>query len=241
MSNLREKLFAAANLRRVSGTLPYPVALFRFLSIYLQYDESDVLARIVSFLRRNGIRLTVFVTGGSLARKCAEVRALAALGCEIGLHGFRHYSPDRISPRLFETDLTRCLAAFRAQSLNPRGYRAPNLAMRTDAYPILRRHGVTCSSSVMLPREGLDPMELGVHFQDFPIILERPSPEEARCAMREHIIGGNILCLHPYGLLHPRFHAMLASLMRERGVEPITLAEKASGRQGPCMTLDLGT
>jgi peptidoglycan/xylan/chitin deacetylase (PgdA/CDA1 family) len=241
MSNLREKLHAAVNLRQVSGAIPYPLALLRFLRIYLRYDESIVLAQIADFLRRNGIRLTVFVTGASLARRCAEARAFADLGCEIGLHGFRHYSPNRVSQRCFEDDLARCLAAFNAHSLNPRGYRAPNLAMRADAYPILRRRGVAYSSSVMLPRKGLEPMELGVHFQDFPIILERHSPEEARRAIREHIMSGHILCLHPYGLFHPRFHGMLAGLVREMATEPITLAEKATGGQGPCMTLDLGT
>ncbi len=184
--------------------------------------------------------MTLFLTGAFVGKNAGWSSKMQGLGCEIGLHGYRHLSPNRLSKAGFENDLRRCIRAFREAGLPFNGYRAPNLAMTPGCYPILRRLGVAYSSSLLCSGASRDPMERCIAFMDVPLVLHDPGPGEIREALRPHLLPGAILCFHPYGLLGTRHGRVTRQLLVDSGLRTVTIAEQLRGAQGLAISVDFG-
>ena len=157
MSTLREKWHAGLNVWRTSGGLSAPSALLRFYRCATRCDAATTRAYLEGLVR-NGLQITVFATGSFIEKNTGWALRMQGLGCEIGLHGYHHLSPNRMTPARFETDLQRCIAAFRRAGISFSGYRAPNLAMAPGCYPVLRRLGIAYSSSLLCSLSPLPPV-----------------------------------------------------------------------------------
>ncbi len=239
MSTLLEKWHAVLNVHRTPGYPPLPVALLRLRSLFREYRESDTRG-LIERLAGDGVRITVFMTGALLERHAAWAVRIQGMGCEVGLHGYRHHSPDRMSAGLFEDDLRRCIMAFEKAGIAFSGYRAPNLAMTTGCYPVLRRLGIAYSSSMLCSKSPNDPMERCISFMDVPLVLHKPNPADIECALRPHLLAGRVLCLHPYGLLGTRYGPVTRRLLLDSGLRAVTMAEQLRGAEGLCISVDFG-
>ncbi|MCC6450368.1 MAG: hypothetical protein IT574_07395, partial [Candidatus Aureabacteria bacterium] len=120
------------------------------------------------------------------------------------------------------------------------GYRAPNLAMTTGCYPVLRRLGIAYSSSMLCSKSPNDPMERCISFMDVPLVLHKPNPADIECALRPHLLAGRVLCLHPYGLLGTRYGPVTRRLLLDSGLRAVTMAEQLRGAEGLCISVDFG-
>ena len=119
----------------------------------------ELTAHYLDFLRRHDSKGTFFVVG-EVARALPElVRRIAGEGHEIGCHSDRHVPLDRLDPSAFGADLSRNLKALASAGVQAvRGYRAPCFSLTEAtrwAYPILKAHGFTYSSSVLPARNPL--------------------------------------------------------------------------------------
>lgn len=239
MSTLREKWHAGLNVWRTSGGLSAPSALLRFYRCATRCDAATTRAYLEGLVR-NGLRITVFATGSFIEKNTDWALRMQGLGCEIGLHGYHHLSPNRMAPARFEADLKRCIAAFRRAGISFSGYRAPNLAMAPGCYPVLRRLGIAYSSSLLCSAARLDPMERCIAFMDVPLILHDPGPEEIAHTLRPHLLPGRVLCVHPYGFLGTRHGPVTRQLLLDCDLRTITIAEQLRGDEGLALSVDFG-
>lgn len=239
MSTLLEKWHAVLNVHRSPGYPSLPVALLRLRRLFREYREPDTLG-LIERLARDGIVMTVFMTGALMERYAAWAVKIQGMGCEVGLHGYRHHSPNRMSADRFEDDLRRCILAFRRAGVAFSGYRAPNLAMTAGCYAILKRLGIAYSSSVLCSGAPGDPMERCIALMDIPLILHNPDAAGVGEALRPHLLAGSILCIHPYGLLGTRYGPVTRQLFLDSGLRAITIAEQLRGAEGLCISVDFG-
>lgn len=108
---------------------------------------------ILAFLKKYNSHCTFF-TVGDIARAYPEIIAeIVAHGHEIALHSNLHETINNQTPIEFEYDLAQNIESLiKAGASNIIGYRAPvfSLTPQTQwAYPILAKHGVKYSSSVL--------------------------------------------------------------------------------------------
>jgi len=122
------------------------------------YDLAEATTRLLGVLARYDARAVFFVVGRLIHDQPDVVRAIAAAGHEIGLHGYSHEHLDRLTDdglASFEADLTEVEAALeRLTGRRPRCFRAPYLLeprfYRREVNDILRRHGYTWVSNLEL-------------------------------------------------------------------------------------------
>ena len=111
------------------------------------------IADILTFLEAHRLTATFYIMGWVAARYPETVRSIAAAGHEIGYHSYYHQLPENQTPEAFEADLERGLSLLRnitGQSVTH--YRAPRFSLGFHTgwvIPILLKHGITTSSSVM--------------------------------------------------------------------------------------------
>lgn len=239
MSTLLEKWHAVLNVHLTPGYPCLPVSLVRLHRLFKEYRESDTLG-LIERLARDGIVTTVFMTGALVERYMDWALKIQSMGCELGLHGYYHHSPNRMSANRFEDDLRRCILAFQRAGIAFSGYRAPNLAFPRDYYPVLKRLGIAYSSSVLCSGAPHDPMERCIAFMDVPLILHNPGADGIQEALRPHLLAGKILCFHPYGLLGVRYGTVTRQLLLDSGLRTSTIAEQLLGAEGLCLSVDFG-
>ena len=239
MSTLLEKWHAVLNVHRSPGYPPLPAALLRLRRLFKEYHEPDTLG-LIERLARDGIVMTVFMTGALMERYTAWAVKIQGMGCEVGLHGYRHHSPNRMSADRFEDDLRRCIHAFQRAGIAFSGYRAPNLAMTTGCYAILKRLGIAYSSSVLCSGAPDDPIERCIAFMDVPLVLHAPGAADIKEALRPHLLPGRILCFHPYGLLGTRYGPVARQILLDSGLRAITITQQLRGAEGLCISVDFG-
>jgi len=239
VSTLREKWHAGLNVRKTSGGLSPLGALLRFHRCFRGYDPAATRAYLER-LAREGVRMTLFLTGSFVGEHADWALKMQELGCEIGLHGFRHLSPNRLSAAGFEGDLRRCIRAFREARLSFSGYRAPTLAMSLPCYPVLKRMGIAYSSSWLCADAPDEPLERCIAFMDVPFILHHPGEDAVRETLLPHLSAGKILCLHPYGLLGTRYGPITRRLLLDSGLRAVTIAEQLRGAEGLSVSVDFG-
>ena len=112
-----------------------------------------MVERLLAFLDETKAKITFFTTGPVAVRYKSLVGEIASEGHEIASHSFWHKPLDEYAPKEFEDDLQQTLEALVSAGAGAvRGFRAPVVSMTAHtvwAYPVLARHGILYSSSVL--------------------------------------------------------------------------------------------
>jgi peptidoglycan-N-acetylglucosamine deacetylase len=167
----------------------------------------SVTDRLLELLADRNVTATVFVVGGLAERSPALIRAIAAAGHEIALHGHEHVAIDQLGERGFVADVERGKATLEDLTGGAvRGYRAPlfSLTSRTPWAPgRLARLGFAYSSSVLPapnPIRGYPGAPRGpFRWRAGP--LELPCPLLGRSRLTLPFLGGVYLRYLPRWLL----------------------------------------
>jgi peptidoglycan/xylan/chitin deacetylase (PgdA/CDA1 family) len=129
-----------------------------------EYGAHVGIHRILDLLAEKAIPATFFVPAHTAASFPAEVRAIAAAGHEIALHGYCHETPVGRS-RAEELDLLRRsidkLRSTLGARYAPKGYRSPSWDLSENTIGCLEELGLAYDSSMMaddfrpyVPRRG---------------------------------------------------------------------------------------
>ncbi|WP_420266496.1 polysaccharide deacetylase family protein [Candidatus Magnetominusculus dajiuhuensis] len=110
-------------------------------------------AKILSLLRRYGVKATFFVLGYIAANEPALIKEIAGEGHELATHGFFHRRVYEMSEMEFDADIGRSIEAISTITKAPvLGFRAPEWSIRRAnfwAFDVLRRHGIEYDSSLV--------------------------------------------------------------------------------------------
>lgn len=118
----------------------------------LSRGEFEVVGspRVLSLLRRKGIRATFFVPGHTALAFPDLVKQMRDEGHEIGHHGWVHECPPDDDPVAERALLERGLDALdRVAGVRPIGYRAPNCDVSRHTLGILKARGFEYDSSYL--------------------------------------------------------------------------------------------
>jgi peptidoglycan-N-acetylglucosamine deacetylase len=129
------------------------------------------LPRILSLLKRNGLRATFYVPGWTAEHHQEAIADVAQAGHELGHHGHLHLRSDRVSPAHQEEEVEMGMTALKALGVNPVGYRSPAWELTPETFRLLVEHRFLYDSSCMgddrpyvEEYEGLEILELPVHW-----------------------------------------------------------------------------
>src|SRR5260221_5259040 len=97
--------------------------------------------RLLKLFARLGIKTTWFIPGHSIETFPAEMKAVAAAGHEIGIHGYSHENPIAMTREQEMAGLDKCIALGTQRSgRRPNGYVAPWSELSTVTHqPLLER------------------------------------------------------------------------------------------------------
>ncbi|MGE0845817.1 MAG: polysaccharide deacetylase family protein [Flavobacteriaceae bacterium] len=110
-----------------------------------------VVPRFLDICARLDLPLTVFVVGADAARKenAGALKKIAAAGCEIGNHSFRHepwlhlYSRTELEEEIESAEK----AIEKATGKRPAGFRGPGFSVSPDVLSVLTRRGYAYDAS----------------------------------------------------------------------------------------------
>ena len=196
--------------------------------------------KIINISLKFNHKYTLFITGAFIVRFSGQVKKLSELGHEIGYHSYNHVSSLWLSDKEFENDIARGKKLFYDLGLKLNGYRAPNLMFDDNHYFILRKFGLRYSSSKYFNRPFYEIInnfyEIPVGFMDAIDYCVNSSSD----GLRRSFYPNNIHLYHPYGLLSDKNEQKLLSIFTSIDVPIITISELLNGKEGMCITIDIG-
>ena len=108
--------------------------------------------KILSILKKNGIKATFFILGMVAENYPGLVEHIKSMGHEIATHGYSHKRVYTMTPQAFREDLKKSTDILYRITRQPvRGYRAPEWSIRDDslwALDILKQEGFEYDSSM---------------------------------------------------------------------------------------------
>lgn len=114
------------------------------------YGARVAVPRILSLLKKHGIRATFFVPADTIRRHKEVVREIHANGHEIGHHGDLHESPAHLEPdeerRILEAGIREIENAI---GECPKGYRSPAWDLSPNSVGLFEEVGFLYDSSLM--------------------------------------------------------------------------------------------
>jgi peptidoglycan/xylan/chitin deacetylase (PgdA/CDA1 family) len=143
-----DNLGEAADLER--GLWPAGAPLGRHPSVTV------VLPRLLDELAALGLRATFCVEALNCELYPDAIRAIAAGGHEVALHGWRHERWDALPAAREDELLGRGREAFAALGIDVRGFRPPGGALTERSRALLERHGLRWCSPAGERRERRD-------------------------------------------------------------------------------------
>jgi polysaccharide deacetylase family protein (PEP-CTERM system associated) len=167
----------------------------------------DVIDQLLEFLAARSIRGTFFVVGELAASMSSAVRAIAAGGHEIGLHGWQHRPLPEIEAATLLADLRRGRDTLEQLAQQPViGFRAPMFSLVPDAHAALDalvESGFTYSSSVLPARSMLwgDPTAPRHPFRWPNGLHELPCPIATFAGLANPYLGGAYLRVLPHAFV----------------------------------------
>jgi len=106
--------------------------------------------RILSLLRKHGMRCTWFIPGFTLETYSAQCRQILDDGHEIAHHGWTHVPPNAMTAEAEEAGLLRANEQIHKLSGHyARGYRSPSWDLSPHSIGFLVKHGFVYDSSLM--------------------------------------------------------------------------------------------
>jgi len=106
--------------------------------------------RMLKMFERLGIKTTFFVPGHSIETFPEQIKAVAAAGHEIGLHGYSHENPIAMTPEQEEVVLDHCIKLITdITGKAPTGYVAPWWEFSNVTNELLLKKGIKYDHSLM--------------------------------------------------------------------------------------------
>ena len=106
--------------------------------------------RLLQLLDRFGIKATWFIPGHSIETFPEQIKAVAAAGHEIGVHGYSHENPIAMTPEQEEIVLDRCIDLItQVGGRRPTGYVAPWWEFSPVTSELLLKKGIKYDHSLM--------------------------------------------------------------------------------------------
>ena len=106
--------------------------------------------RLLQLLDRFGIKATWFIPGHSIETFPEQIKAVAAAGHEIGVHGYSHENPIAMTPEQEEVVLDRCIDLItQLGGKRPTGYVAPWWEFSPVTSELLLKKGIKYDHSLM--------------------------------------------------------------------------------------------
>jgi peptidoglycan/xylan/chitin deacetylase (PgdA/CDA1 family) len=198
------------------------------------YGARVGLPLILDALKRHAVKATFFVVGQNVERYPDRIRRILDEGHEIGVHGYTHTPPQRLTPAEEEAELVKALDLLRGVGADVTGYRSPSWDVSPVTLDLLDKHGFLYSSQMMAdirpyrhPANKVIELPIQWLLDDWPFFafgigeMGRPiqSASTAEQAWLEeldgiHALGGHfILTMHPQVIGRPGRVAMLDRLI----------------------------
>jgi peptidoglycan/xylan/chitin deacetylase (PgdA/CDA1 family) len=135
-----------------------------------RYGPRVAVPLILSMLERHGFKATFFVPGKVAEDYPETLKTIANAGHELGVHGYTHVSPTKLSATEEEESIVRSreiLEGFGGGKVV--GYRSPSWEFSQHTLGFLTKHGFTYSSNYMddihpYLHPGTDVVELPIHW-----------------------------------------------------------------------------
>ena len=106
--------------------------------------------RLLKLFERKNIRTTWFVPGHSAETFPEQMKAVAAAGHEIGIHGYSHENPIAMTPKQEEDVLDKCIDVIgKLAGKAPTGYVAPWWEFSNVTNELLLKKGIKYDHSLM--------------------------------------------------------------------------------------------
>jgi peptidoglycan/xylan/chitin deacetylase (PgdA/CDA1 family) len=106
--------------------------------------------RLLKLFERLGIKTTWFIPGHSIETFPEQMKAVAAAGHEIGIHGYSHENPIAMTPEQEEAVLDKCIdLVSRLAGKRPTGYVAPWWEFSNVSNELLLKKGIKYDHSLM--------------------------------------------------------------------------------------------
>ncbi|MFT0859408.1 polysaccharide deacetylase family protein [Ancylobacter sp. G4_0304] len=106
--------------------------------------------RMLNMFERFGIKTTFFVPGHSIETFPEQIKAVAAAGHEIGVHGYSHENPIAMTPEQEEAVLDHCIKLITdLTGKAPTGYVAPWWEFSEVTNELLLKKGIKYDHSLM--------------------------------------------------------------------------------------------
>ena len=106
--------------------------------------------RLLKMFERMGIKTTWFIPGHSIETFPEQMKAVAAAGHEIGIHGYSHENPIAMTPVQEEAVLDKCIdLVTQLSGKRPTGYVAPWWEFSNVSNELLLKKGIKYDHSLM--------------------------------------------------------------------------------------------
>jgi peptidoglycan-N-acetylglucosamine deacetylase len=193
------------------------------------YGPLVAVPRLLELLAEYSLPATFFVPGWTADRYPQTVERIAAMGHEIGHHGYSHHSPLRMDESAERADLERGLEALGRLGVRPTGYRTPSWEASRQTFALLAEHGFTYDSTLMdddkpyvLETGGGPLVELPPHWSldDWNQYMYLPDPRSG---------PGTV---HPPSRALELWRSELDGMRRHGGLFVLTMHPFLSGRPG---------
>lgn len=169
---------------------------------------------ILGFLEEKHQKATFYIMGWVAAHNPETVKKIMKAGHEIGYHSYYHELPAHQGPEAFEQDLQRGLDVLEhITGLKVTQYRAPRFSFdRQTAWtiPVLLKHGITLSSSVMSGRQlgtALSPQYPFIWSYNGHQILEMPLNRASTFGLQWVYTGSGFFRIFPLPLIRKMYAA----------------------------------
>jgi peptidoglycan-N-acetylglucosamine deacetylase len=113
------------------------------------YGARVAVPLILELLERRGVTATFFVPGVVAEAYPERVSAIVSAGHELGVHGYTHTSPTKLTADQEEDELARAKAVLEGFSDAVVGYRSPSWDFSSDTLGLLERLGFRYSTNMM--------------------------------------------------------------------------------------------
>jgi polysaccharide deacetylase family protein (PEP-CTERM system associated) len=168
--------------------------------------------RVLELFAKYRVKGTFFILGWVAERLPRLTREIAAMGHEIGCHGYAHQRLSHLTPKQFRSDLRDTVSRLSDQVQHPiRCYRAPSFSIVQKtfwAFDILADEGIDIDSSVFPVRHDVYGVPDGERFPYWHLtsannrVFEFP-PSTFRLGNNNWgVAGGGYLRLLPYAITH---------------------------------------
>ncbi len=113
------------------------------------YGPLVAVPRLLELLAEYSLPATFFVPGWTADRYPRTIERIAAMGHEVGHHGYTHHSPLHMDESAERADLEHGLEALDRLGIRPAGYRTPSWEASPRTFALLAEHGFVYDSTLM--------------------------------------------------------------------------------------------